>query len=66
VSAYDANGLMAPLTLTAKAHGGGKPRIGMWDVSKRVPQTDWFADCTELVWSTVKQHSGELAKSGRN
>jgi branched-chain amino acid transport system substrate-binding protein len=67
VSSYDANGLMAPLTLTAKDHGGGgKTRIDMWDGSKWVPQTDWFADYTDLVWSTVKQHSAEFAKSGRN
>lgn len=63
---YDANGLMAPLTLTAQDHGGGgKTRIDMWDGSKWVPQTDWFADYTDLVWSTVKQHSAEFAKSGK-
>ncbi|HMO46920.1 MAG TPA: ABC transporter substrate-binding protein [Rubrivivax sp.] len=67
VSSYDANGLMAPLTLNAKDHGGGgKTRIDMWDGSKWVPQTDWFADYTDLVWSTVKQHSAEFAKSGKN
>jgi len=31
---FDANGLMAPLTVTAKDHGGGgKTRIDMWDGS---------------------------------
>ncbi|MDP1692010.1 MAG: ABC transporter substrate-binding protein [Burkholderiaceae bacterium] len=63
---YDANGLMAPLTLTAKDHGGGgKTRIDMWDGAKWVPQTDWFADYTDLIWSTVKQHSTDFAKSGK-
>lgn len=62
---YDANGLIPPLTVTAKDHGGGgKTRIEMWDGSKWVPQSDWYADYTDLVWSTVKQHSAEFAKSG--
>ncbi len=66
VSNYDANGLMAPLTLTARDHGGGgKTRIDMWDGSKWVPQTGWFADYTDLVWRTVKQHSAEYAKSAK-
>ena len=60
---YDANGLMPPLTITAKDHGGGgKTRIDMWDGTKWVPQTDWFADYTDLVWATVKQHSATFAK----
>ena len=63
---YDANGFMAPLTVTAQDHGGGgKTRIDMWDGSKWVPQTDWFVDYSDLVWATVKQHSGEYAKSGK-
>jgi branched-chain amino acid transport system substrate-binding protein len=60
---YNANGLMPPLTITAKDHGGGgKTRIDMWDGTKWVPQTDWFADYTDLVWATVKQHSATFAK----
>jgi branched-chain amino acid transport system substrate-binding protein len=40
---FDANGLMAPMTVTAKDHGGGgKTRIEMWDGAKWVPQTDWM------------------------
>ena len=39
---YDANGFMAPVTVTAQDHGGGgKTRIEMWDGEKWVPQTDW-------------------------
>lgn len=63
---FDANGFMAPLTVTAKDHGGGgKTRIEMWDGKKWVPQTDWFADYTDLVWQVVKEHSTEFAKSGK-
>lgn len=62
---FDANGLMPPLTVTAKDHGGGgKTRIEMWDGTKWVVQSDWSADYTDLVWSIVKQHSAEFAKSG--
>jgi branched-chain amino acid transport system substrate-binding protein len=63
---FDANGFMAPLTVTAKDHGGGgKTRIEMWDGKKWVPQSDWFADYTDLVWQVVKEHSSEFAKSGK-
>jgi branched-chain amino acid transport system substrate-binding protein len=61
---FDANGLMPALNVTAKDHGGGgKTRIEMWDGAKWVAQTDWFSDYNDLVWSTVKQHSGEYAKA---
>ena len=61
---YDAGGLLPPLTVTAKDHGGGgKTRIEMWDGTKWVAQSDWFADYTDLVWDTVKQHSTEYTKS---
>jgi branched-chain amino acid transport system substrate-binding protein len=44
---FDANGLMPPLTVTAKDHGGGgKTRIEMWDGTKWVVQSDWSADNT--------------------
>jgi branched-chain amino acid transport system substrate-binding protein len=36
----------------------------MWDGTKWVVQSDWSADYTDLVWSIVKQHSAEFAKSG--
>ena len=61
---FSANGLLPPLTVTSKDHGGGgKTRIEMWDGAKWVVQGDWSADYTDLVWSTVKQHSAEFAKS---
>lgn len=61
---YDANGLIAPVTVTASDHGGGgKTRIDMWDGTKWVPQTDWFAAYTDVVNSVVKKESAEFAKA---
>ena len=55
---YDANGLFAPVTVTAKDHGGGgKTRIEMWDGSKWVPQTDWIGAYNDIVWEVVKESS---------
>jgi branched-chain amino acid transport system substrate-binding protein len=61
---FDANGLIAPLTVTAKDHGGGgKTRIDMWDGAKWVPQTDWFSAYDDVVWEIIKKESAEFAKS---
>jgi len=61
---FDANGLFAPVTVTAKDHGGGgKTRIDMWDGVKWVPQTDWFSAYDDVVWEIVKKESGEFAKN---
>jgi branched-chain amino acid transport system substrate-binding protein len=61
---FSANGLMAPLTVTATDHGGGgKTRIEMWDGAKWVPETDWIAGFSEEVWKVVKESSAEYAKS---
>ena len=61
---FDANGLIPALNVTGKDHGGGgKTRIEMWDGARWVAQTEWFSDYNDLVWSTVKQHSGEFAKA---
>jgi len=61
---YDANGLIAPVTVTAADHGGGgKTRIEMWDGAKWVPQTDWIAGYSDEVWKVVKESSAEYAKS---
>jgi branched-chain amino acid transport system substrate-binding protein len=63
---FDAKGFMAPITVTAKDHGGGgKTRIDMWDGTKWVPQTDWFADYTGLVDTLVKANSADFLKSGK-
>ena len=61
---YDANGMMAPVTVTAQDHGGGgKTRIEMWDGSKWAPQTDWISAYKDDVWSVVKAQSADYAKS---
>ncbi len=61
---FSANGLMAPLTVTAADHGGGgKTRIEMWDGTKWVPETDWISGFSEEVWKVVKDSSAEYAKS---
>lgn len=61
---FSANGLMAPLTVTAADHGGGgKTRIEMWDGTKWVPETDWIAGFSDDVWKVVKESSAEYAKS---
>lgn len=63
---FDANGFMAPVSVTAKDHGGGgKTRIDMWDGTKWVPQGDWSAAYTEEVDKVVKEQSAEFAKSGK-
>lgn len=60
---FDANGFMAPMTVTAKDHGGGgKTRIEMWDGAKWVAETDWIAGFTDEVWKVVKEQSAEYAK----
>lgn len=64
INGYDANGMIAPVTVSAKDHGGGgKTRIEMWDGSKWVPQTDWIAAYTDEVWNVVKTQSADYAKS---
>ena len=61
---FDSNGLIAPVTVTAKDHGGGgKTRIDMWDGAKWVPMSDWIAAYTDEVDKVVKEQSAEFAKS---
>ena len=63
---FDANGLIAPVTVTAKDHGGGgKTRIDMWDGGKWVPQSDWFAAYGDVVDKVVKEQSAEFAKGAK-
>jgi len=63
---FDSNGLIAPVTVTAKDHGGGgKTRVDMWDGAKWVPQGDWTAAYTDVVWEVVKQQSAEFAKAAK-
>lgn len=61
---FDANDLLAPVTVTAKDHGGGgKTRIDMWDGTKWVPQTGWFAAYDDVVMEVVKKDAAEFAKT---
>ena len=61
---FDANGLIAPVTVTAKDHGGGgKTRIDMWDGAKWVPETGWFSAYDDVVQESAKKESAEFAKS---
>jgi branched-chain amino acid transport system substrate-binding protein len=63
---FDANGFIAPVTVTASDHGGGgKTRIDMWDGAKWVPQSEWISAFTDVVNAVVKEQSAEFAKSGK-
>ncbi len=63
---FDANGVMAPVTITSSDHqGGGKTRIAEWDGEKWAPITDWEAAHTELVWKTIKEHSAKFIKENQ-
>ena len=63
---FDANGLLAPVTVTAQDHGGGgKTRIEMWDGAKWVPQSDWISAYNEVVMEVVKKESAEFAKTNK-
>jgi branched-chain amino acid transport system substrate-binding protein len=60
---FDANGLMAPITVTPEDHGGGgKTRIEMWDGKTWVSQTDWIAEYTDIVWDVVKESSSKYGQ----
>ncbi|MBC7137423.1 MAG: ABC transporter substrate-binding protein [Defluviimonas sp.] len=55
---FDAQGMMAPVTVTPSDHGGsGKTRIEQWDGQKWVPLTDWSAEYTDVVWEVIKKRS---------
>ncbi|MHC0055216.1 ABC transporter substrate-binding protein [Actibacterium sp. D379-3] len=55
---FDADGLMAPVSVTSADHGGsGKTRVEQWDGSNWVPLTDWSADYLDVVWEVIKESS---------
>lgn len=55
---FDANGLMAPVTVTAQDHGGGgTTRVEQWDGENWVPLTDWSAEYLDVVWEVIKESS---------
>lgn len=58
LSDFDANDLMAPVTVTAEDHGGGgKTRIEQWDGETWIPLTDWSADNLDVVWEVIHESS---------
>ncbi len=58
---FDANGLFAPITITAKDHGGGgKTRIEMWDGQQWVPQTEWLSAYDDVIWGVVREYSSKF------
>lgn len=60
---FDANGFIAPVTVTAKDHGGGgKTRVDMWDGTKWVPQSDWMSAYADVVDQIVKEQSAKWGK----
>jgi branched-chain amino acid transport system substrate-binding protein len=64
ITNFDANGLIAPVTVSAKDHGGGgRTRVDMWDGSKWVPQSDWISAYPDVIWEVVKAQSAEFAKT---
>lgn len=61
IEGFDANDLMAPVTVTPEDHGGGgKTRVEQWDGEDWVPLTDWSADYTDVVWEVIKESSGKF------
>jgi branched-chain amino acid transport system substrate-binding protein len=58
---FDANGLIAPVTVTQEDHGGGgRTRIEMWDGEAWVPQTDWISGYNDVIWEVVKDYSSKF------
>lgn len=59
---FDANGLFAPVTVTAEDHGGGgKTRVEMWNGTSWEPQSDWISAYDDVIWDIVKRYSAEFA-----
>lgn len=58
---FDANGLMAPVTVTPDDHGGGgKTRIEMWNGTTWEPQSDWISAYSDVIWEVVHKYSAEF------
>ena len=58
---FDGNGVMSPITVTEKDHGGGgKTRVEQWDGKTWVPLTDWSADYTDVVWEVIKETASKF------
>lgn len=64
VTNFNAQGLIPPITLTAKDHqGGGRGRISQWDGAKWTPKTDWYNAYQDVVQDLVKKNAEEFKKA---
>ena len=64
VKDFNAQGLIPPITLTAKDHqGGGRGRISQWDGTKWAPKTDWYNAYQDVVMELVKKNAEEFKKA---
>lgn len=60
---YDAQGLMPPVTYSAKDHqGGGYGRVSQWTGSEWKPLTDWMTAYQDLVWQEIEQGAAQYRK----
>ena len=58
---FTAEGLMPPLTITAKDHqGGGAGMISEWDGKQWAPKSDWGSAYQDVVWDLIKE---DIAKA---
>ena len=56
LKAFDAEGLMPPITITAKDHqGGGQGIVSEWDGKQWVPKSDWASAYQDEVWQLIKE-----------
>jgi len=63
---FDANGLMAPVTVTAEDHGGGgKTRIEMWNGTTWEAQSDWISAYDDVIWEVVRTYSAKFAAENK-
>jgi branched-chain amino acid transport system substrate-binding protein len=53
---FSAEGLMPPLTITAKDHqGGGQGIVSEWDGKQWTPKSDWASAYQDVVWDLIKE-----------
>lgn len=61
---YDAQGLMPPVTITAKDHqGGGFGRVSQWDGKTWVAMSDWRNAYQDIVWEEIRKDAAKFKES---
>ncbi len=61
---YDAQGLMPPVTITAKDHqGGGFGRVSQWDGKAWVAMSDWRNAYQDIVWEEIRKDAAKFKES---